>query len=59
MEPELDAAATAGMQTCQLVRVGDGTLASSRHPAAADFDAVDALIASPARVGGEGQRSPL
>ncbi len=53
MEPELDAAAAAGLQTCQLVRAGDGTLASSRHPTAADLDAVDALIASPARVGGE------
>lgn len=37
---ELDAAAEAGLATCQLVRPDDGTVASGRHPAAADFAAV-------------------
>ncbi len=36
---ELDAAASAGLRTVQLVR--PGTLATDRHPTAADFDAVD------------------
>jgi enolase-phosphatase E1 len=43
MEPELDAAAAAGLRTCQLVRPEDGTAASTRHPTAADFAAVAAL----------------
>lgn len=37
---ELDAAATAGLATCQLVRAADGTRPSGRHPEAADFPAV-------------------
>jgi len=37
VEAELDAAAEAGLQTCQLVRADDGTVASARHKAAADF----------------------
>ena len=37
---ELDAAAAAGLGCCQLVRAGDGTLASGRHPAEADFPGV-------------------
>jgi enolase-phosphatase E1 len=40
VEAELDAAAQAGLQTCQLVRENDGTLASARHQVAADFPAV-------------------
>jgi enolase-phosphatase E1 len=40
MAEELDAAATAGLATCQLVRAGDGTVACGRHPEAADFPAV-------------------
>jgi enolase-phosphatase E1 len=34
---ELDAAAAAGLQTCQLVRAEDGTVAGTNHPTAADF----------------------
>jgi enolase-phosphatase E1 len=37
VEAELDAAAEAGLRTCQLVRAEDGTVASARHDAAADF----------------------
>ncbi len=40
IEAELDAAATAGLQTCQLVRPQDATVASRRHPVAEDFEAV-------------------
>jgi enolase-phosphatase E1 len=40
MEAELDAAAQAGLRTCQLVRPEDGTIASTRHETAADFVAV-------------------
>ena len=40
IEAELDAAETAGLATCQLVRAADGTAASPRHPHAADFDGV-------------------
>lgn len=40
MEAELDAAAAAGLRTCQLVRVPDGTEPSERHQTAADFFAV-------------------
>ncbi len=45
-EAELDAAAAAGLATCQLVRPADGTVASARHVIAADFTAVTALLAS-------------
>jgi enolase-phosphatase E1 len=37
---ELDAAATAGLQTCQLVRPADGTMPVQNHPIAHDFDTV-------------------
>ena len=37
VEAELDAAAEAGLQTCQLVRAQDNTVASTRHATAADF----------------------
>jgi len=40
IEAELDAAAAAGLRTCQLVRAADGTIPSARHPTAADFIAV-------------------
>ena len=40
IEAELDAAATAGMRTCQVVRPGNGALASEQHPTAPDFAAV-------------------
>jgi len=45
---ELDAAATAGLATCQLVRAADGTAASGRHPEAADFPAVARAFGLPA-----------
>ena len=37
---ELDAAAAAGMATCQLVRAADGTVPCGRHPALATFPEV-------------------
>ncbi len=40
IEAELDAAGAAGLRTCQLLRPQDGTLASTRHPGAADFAGV-------------------
>jgi enolase-phosphatase E1 len=40
VEVELDAAETAGLRTCQLVRAEDGTVASTRHETAADFGEV-------------------
>ena len=40
IEAELDAAAAAGLRTCQLVRATDGTVASMRHSTAEDFRAV-------------------
>jgi enolase-phosphatase E1 len=45
---ELDAATAAGMQACQLVRAADGTLASGRHPAEADFPGVARRFGLPA-----------
>ena len=47
VEAELDAAAQAGLQTCQLVRVPDGTIASARHETAADFTEVAQIFALP------------
>ena len=44
VEAELDAAATAGLRTCQLVRAADGTVASDRHAVAADFPEVGRLF---------------
>ncbi len=40
VEAELDAAAGAGLLTCQLVRAGDGTVAGTRHPVESDFAGV-------------------
>jgi enolase-phosphatase E1 len=40
VEAELDAASSAGLRTCQLVRPQDGTVASDRHAVAADFPEV-------------------
>lgn len=40
IEEELDAASTAGLRTCQLVRDADGTEPSDRHATAPDFPAV-------------------
>jgi enolase-phosphatase E1 len=39
IEGELDAARQAGLNTCQLVRLG--TVPSDRHPLAVDFDAIE------------------
>ncbi|MCW3473368.1 acireductone synthase [Rhodovastum sp. RN2-1] len=47
VEAELDAAAAAGMRTCQLVRAEDGTEPSDRHPTAADFPGVAARMGLP------------
>jgi len=47
VEAELDAAALAGLQTCQLVREADGTIASARHATAGDFDAVAEIFKLP------------
>ncbi|WP_298281039.1 acireductone synthase [Acidocella sp.] len=44
VEAELDAAAEAGLRTCQLVRETDGTVASTRHATAADFGEVAAAF---------------
>jgi enolase-phosphatase E1 len=44
---ELDAAAQAGFQTCQLVRPRDGTQASASHETAADFAEVARKFALP------------
>lgn len=48
VEAELDAAATAGMRTCQLVRAEDGTEPTDRHAVAADFREVARLLGLPA-----------
>lgn len=48
IEAELDAAMTAGLRTCQLVRASDGTVASGRHPTALDFGAVAQQFGLPA-----------
>ncbi len=47
---ELDAAAAAGLRTCQLVRAADGTPPCPRHAQAPDFPAVAALHGLPAPV---------
>jgi enolase-phosphatase E1 len=49
VEAELDAAADAGLLTCQLVRPADGTRAGATHPVAADFDGVSRLFDLPQR----------
>lgn len=48
---ELDAAAAAGLQCCQLVRPEDGTQPSGRHREAADFPEVARRFALPAAGG--------
>jgi enolase-phosphatase E1 len=48
VEAELDAAASAGLLTCQLVRSEDGTVAGTRHPVAEAFDRVAARFGLPA-----------
>lgn len=45
---ELDAAASSGLLTCQIVRDGDGTRPCGRHPEAADFPAVARRFGMPA-----------
>ena len=47
MEAELDAAAVAGMRTCQLVRAEDGTQPSDRHAVARDFREVGQIMELP------------
>lgn len=47
IEAELDAASEAGLQTCQLVRPEDGTVAGTRHRLADSFDAVAAGFGLP------------
>lgn len=44
---ELDAAATAGMRTCQVVRPGNLAEPNDRHPGAADFPGVAARMGLP------------
>lgn len=44
MEAELDAASSAGLRTCQLVRPADGTVASERHRNVSDFPGVTAAF---------------
>ncbi|NKE43691.1 acireductone synthase [Roseomonas frigidaquae] len=44
---ELDAAASSGLMTCQLVRPQDGTVACGRHRQAADFPGVARLFKLP------------
>jgi enolase-phosphatase E1 len=50
IEAELDAASAAGLQTCQLVRPQDATVASLRHPHAADFAEVAEIFKLPRSV---------
>lgn len=47
VEAELDAAAQAGLATCQLVRPQDNTSASTRHPIAKNFSEVAELFELP------------
>ncbi|OJY70463.1 MAG: 2,3-diketo-5-methylthio-1-phosphopentane phosphatase [Rhodospirillales bacterium 70-18] len=47
VEAELDAAAVAGMRTCQVLRPLAGLVASERHPVAADFPAVARALGLP------------
>jgi enolase-phosphatase E1 len=47
VEAELDAAAAAGLRTCQLVREEDGTVPSTRHPTAATLHEVSRLFTLP------------
>ena len=50
MGGELDAAAAAGLATCQLLRATDGTTVAPGHQGAADFTAVATLFGLPASV---------
>ena len=52
VEAELDAAAAAGMRTCQLLRPGGGTAPSERHPTAEDFPGVARCMGIPAPANG-------
>ena len=47
VEAELDAATTAGMRACHIVRDGTGTPKSERHPVAADFAAAASVLGLP------------
>ncbi len=47
VEAELDAATTAGMRTCHIIRPRSTTEPSQRHPVAADFAAAAALLDLP------------
>jgi enolase-phosphatase E1 len=47
VEAELDAAATAGFRTCQIVREEDGTVPSTRHPTATTLHEVSRLFTLP------------
>lgn len=47
VEAELDAAAAAGLATCQLIRPEDGTKPSTRHQSAPDFNHVSSLFGLP------------
>jgi enolase-phosphatase E1 len=47
VEAELDAATTAGMLTCHILRPGDGTTPSDRHPVAASFAEAAGLLGLP------------
>lgn len=47
VEEELDAAMSAGLRTCQLVRARDGTTESTRHETAADFHEVAVRMGLP------------
>ena len=48
---ELDAAAAAGLLTCQLVRPADATVAGTQHPVAPDFPSVAARFGLPPCLG--------
>lgn len=48
VEAELDAAAKAGLMTCQILREADGTIASDRHDSCADLPSVARLHGLPA-----------
>ena len=50
VEAELDAAQSAGLCTCQLVRPEDGTVASEAHPVAATFAEVSVRFGLPGSV---------
>jgi enolase-phosphatase E1 len=47
VEAELDAAAIAGVRTCQIVRDEDGTIPSTRHPVAQSLHEVSRLFTLP------------